>query len=684
MARQPQQKGIPGLPPGSKLFAISQTKGLNTKETRSAIDDQELSWQENMIKIGGGNLRSVYDVGLPLYTPVGKTIIFFFPFNIGATFYHAVFLSDGTAVQVRESDGAVTTITAAANTFWQTGRERPGCSQWGALYLLIITVDGYWIWDGTTLYGAGTLAPVVQVTKAGSGYTSAPTVTASGGHGSGATFTATVSNGVVTGVTVTNPGSGYIAGDFVTLNFTGGGGNTTAIITATLTGQKVTGSTIVDAGTGYLVAPTLTIVGGGGSGATATCTVAAGAVNVVTITNQGDGYTSAPTIIVTAAPADNIKLAEAHIDVMPFGLVGTAIETFQSRVWITDKFNGNLTFSAPASFTAFNTAAGGGTVTSTDNFLKVGFPAIKQANGYLYPFGDSSIQVISNVQSGGSPVVTIFNNTNTDPQVGTPWRDTVQPYGRAIMFANEVGIYGLFGGTAEKQSEKLDGIFLGLPHRHQFTDIQEPSACLASIFDIRCYCCLIPIIDPFTGLQRNALMVWDGRTWFVASQTKSLTFVSTSWADASQPEPWGTDGLSLFPILNTKTDSLPKTWQTKLWAGTGFIVYKQALRAYNQVQDNSGKGLVIDQLIESDRAALSLQATNIGTFTWINNLGQAFTWTNNAMASFIWSAPFAIILGQNVDSMFGLLLGVTYRSSSQDFTAITQGILYVDDYSAFA
>src|SRR5262249_58379720 len=145
-----------------------------------------------------------------------------------------------------------------------------------------------------------------------------------------------------------------------------------AILTPTLTGTKVTGLTITNGGTGYgnggtTPVPILTIVGGGGSGATAhVSTMVAGVITAVVVDTQGDGYTSVPTCIVTPALTDSNKLAAALINEMPFGVTGTAIETFQSRVWITNLLNGNLTFSAPATFDNFATSAGGGTVTSTD------------------------------------------------------------------------------------------------------------------------------------------------------------------------------------------------------------------------------------------------------------------------------------------------------------------------------
>lgn len=62
----------------------------------------------------------------------------------------------------------------------------------------------------------------ITVTAPGTGYTSAPTVTLSGGGGTGATAVATVSGGAVTKVTVTNPGTGYTSAP--TVAFSGGGG----------------------------------------------------------------------------------------------------------------------------------------------------------------------------------------------------------------------------------------------------------------------------------------------------------------------------------------------------------------------------------------------------------------------------------------------------------------------------
>ncbi|MFZ4597914.1 MAG: hypothetical protein ACOYNN_04645 [Terrimicrobiaceae bacterium] len=81
--------------------------------------------------------------------------------------------------------------------------------------------------------------PVVGVTvvSGGTGYTSAPTVTLTGGNGTGATATATVANGRITGFTVTNPGSGYNSAPTVGLS---GGGGSLASARAVIDGGTVT------------------------------------------------------------------------------------------------------------------------------------------------------------------------------------------------------------------------------------------------------------------------------------------------------------------------------------------------------------------------------------------------------------------------------------------------------------
>jgi hypothetical protein len=141
----------------------------------------------------------------------------------------------------------------------------------------------------------------VNITNNGQDYfAGAPTVTFSAperSNGVRATGTATVdaTTGIVTSITVTNPGSGYINTPTIALTSASG-----ATAVAVLTGGQVTAINVDNQGLNYVGTPIVTLTGGGGAGATATATLVGGKVTAITVTNPGKGYTGAPTVTLDA------------------------------------------------------------------------------------------------------------------------------------------------------------------------------------------------------------------------------------------------------------------------------------------------------------------------------------------------------------------------------------------------
>jgi hypothetical protein len=168
-------------------------------------------------------------------------------------------------------------------------------------------------------YGVLSTAPQILSTAiivdSGSGYTSAPSCTLTGGGGTGAACSANLT-GVVSSLVLTNPGAGFTSGPACTL--TGGGGTGATCIVDAICGSTASacGLILSNGGGGYTSAPTCTLTGGGGAGATCAANVSPGLA--VTLTAPGSGFTSLPDCILTGgggtgatctALADNMSSA---------------------------------------------------------------------------------------------------------------------------------------------------------------------------------------------------------------------------------------------------------------------------------------------------------------------------------------------------------------------------------------
>jgi formylglycine-generating enzyme required for sulfatase activity len=85
----------------------------------------------------------------------------------------------------------------------------------------------------------------------------------------------------------------------------------TATATATVMNGFLVAITVTDGGAGYPVPPTVTISGGGGSGAIAEAAVSNGTVITITVKLAGWGYTSVPQVVISAPPPPEAPVLES-------------------------------------------------------------------------------------------------------------------------------------------------------------------------------------------------------------------------------------------------------------------------------------------------------------------------------------------------------------------------------------
>lgn len=346
-----EPQGNPYTPPAPQPQVMEQFETINTSANRAGVPDSQNYWIDGFFPITARNLRTMPGAGSVLYTATGgKTVISYGFYNLGSTAYMAVFLSDGSASQV-DMLGNVTQILPA-NSIISPSILTIGITQYGQQYLVIVAqqANGYWLWDGNLLYGAGTLAPVITLTNAGTGYQTPPAVVFSGGSGSGAAAVATIANGSVTGITVTNPGSGWLAGESVEVTLAGGtAGGSLATLTANMsvTGGGSGGSlsvifvysgfsnwyylnsySVVAGGTGYSQFVVGAWVGGNGffNGGTPAIqlAVSAGVITSMTLVGgQPDGaggrYIYEGSVQPTAAPQDPGNWVVSSVNVVSHG-----------------------------------------------------------------------------------------------------------------------------------------------------------------------------------------------------------------------------------------------------------------------------------------------------------------------------------------------------------------------------
>ena len=284
--------------------------------------------------------------------------------------------------------------------------------------------------------------------------------------------------------------------------------------------------------------------------------------------------------------------------VMPTGLPGIyCLEVYQERLFVAGK--DVVSFSAPSNGADFSTVNGGGSFGFFGDKLTYSYMDLASSAGYLFVYGDSSTDLISNLQlsntgTSAAPVyVTNMNYANIDPQVGQRFPRPVGRMGRYMAMFNGAGIFLMQGGDAQEIGGKVTEVYNKLD-----TSLYLPTMAAATMFGFRVLLCNGRFTDPF-GVTRNLLLMWhpvQGKQfWSIASQGLELTHIGQYEQD-SIITPYGTDGTSLYQLFAKPDPALPKRLSTKAMRGrdVAMLVVKNFKRLYCEITDKSGQGVALN------------------------------------------------------------------------------------------
>jgi hypothetical protein len=637
---------------------VKQFKGLNTKANRTAIEEDEFSWIENVQPIGYGNARVIPNASVVynssnVAVTWGNTVTHLTSANIDVSDYIVAFQEDGRAEYFNLATNVKGNV-AVTGTFSNVGVKT---GQWKNERMLILDPSkGYFTWDGNNVVSVGSVG-IIAVTAGGSGFTSEPTVVIgapTNPNGTQANATASVLSSSVVLVSLEDAGSGYSTPP-PTVTISGGGGSGATAIAGVVTFATGTVSAlVVSGGTGYTNAANtvVTFSGGGGTNAAGTAVLTGGRVSQIVMTNPGSGYTNAANLTVTISGGGG---ANAVCKGIVNSDINCGIASFSGRVFIAA--GRTIYYSAADSYTDF-TSVSAGSFVLTDSTLHGNIEQILAANNFLYIFGDDSINVFSDVRVDTNGI-TLFTNTNVSASVGSKRANAIFPYFRSVLFLNDYGVYALVGSTTSKLSDGLDGLFPNI-------DFSSPiyagqvllNNILCAAFNFRYY------DSVFTDTYRYVQAVFFDKKWFITSQGDALNFV-TSVPVNGLITLYGNSGTGLYKLYGNASASITSRVQTALLPMTDPIRTKQALKIGIEATATNISSITMDATVDSENTSSPAYVLS-SLVSWINNNLQVIPWVNNSNVQIGWGQ-----IGYNLyktdASMYGKYIGITVTSSNPGF-----------------
>lgn len=334
---------------------------------------------------------------------------------------------------------------------------------------------------------------------------------------------------------------------------------------------------------------------------------------------------------------------------------GTDIAVFSNRVWIVS--GRILYFSAADDYTATGWAAGSGTgfTNLTDSTIRSNVQRLFAANGYLYIFGLTSVNVISDVRVPSGGTDPIFTNLNIQSIVGTDQPASVFTWGRTLMFATRYGAHGIDGAEAARVSAKIDGIWQNI----DFT--QSISGGSVMINNILCAAYLLKWNEPGAAAARTVIAMFQDGKWWFGNMGSAVTFMVSAMRD-NTPTLYGLIGNQLYRFFSDTTTSAASTVSSALWNMGDPLTDKQLIRFGFEATITSYGASTFSATIDTENDEVSTDL-DIGTIIWQNNSLSTVNWLNNSNTPVSWvNTNYQLFNGDA--TAYGKYLGLTFSATS--------------------
>lgn len=334
---------------------------------------------------------------------------------------------------------------------------------------------------------------------------------------------------------------------------------------------------------------------------------------------------------------------------------GTDIAVFSNRVWIVS--GRILYFSAADNYLAAAWASGSGAGFSnlTDSTIRSNVQRLFAANGYLYIFGLTSVNVISDVRVPSGGTDPIFTNLNIQSIVGTDQPASVFTWGRTVMFGTRYGAHGIDGAEAARISAKIDGIWQAV----DFT--QSISGGSVMINNILCAGYLLKWNDPNLEATRTVIGFFQDGKWWFGNMGDEVTFMVSAMKE-NTPTLYGLIDNELYRFFSDTSSSAASTVSSALWNMGDPLTDKQLTRFGFEATITTYGASTFSATIDTENTEIETDL-DIGTIDWQNNALNTLTWINNSNNVVGWvNTNYQLFNGDA--TAYGKYLGLTFSATA--------------------